>query len=617
MEHGLGLMSQILALMAVAVLVTVAAQRSHLPYTIAVVLTGLGVSFLSTRPEFTRVTVHPELILGVFLPGLLFEAAYHLDLKRLRDNSLMIMSLAIGGTLISAGVIGVILSYALGMSLAEALLFGVLISATDPVAVISIFKELGVNKRLRIIAEGESMLNDGVSIVLFGILISSIVDGTPITIAGVTSAFFVTVAGGAVLGLITGVIAGELVRRSENHLVDLALTVILAYGTYVIAEGLLHGAVSPVIAVVVAGLYVGNYQDRAMYSAKTSITIVMFWEFVVFLINSAVFLLIGMTIEPTDFIQYAIPLAITIVVVLFARAVIVYPLGTFVNLKKKNVPGKWNHVLFWGGLRGAVSMALVLSLPEELEAGGLIKVLAFGYVLFSLLVQGLTIRPLLRKLDIIKISQYRQEYEERRAEMVIARSALDAIDHLRESHTLTGPVCDFLQQVYEGQMDDRWNEVRDLISRDPQLAKRDIRLAQREIATHQKKALLNQMRQGLLSQESYEKLEEKVDQWLAETYDPGWEPPLVLNRAREMQLDSIVGLELVELTLADADAAVGQSVRDLSKHLPEECLLVSIRRNGIVLIPRGTTIFQPGDLVTALVDQQNLNVFHQTLRNPS
>ncbi len=615
MEHGLGLMSQILALMAVAVLVTVATQRSHLPYTIAMVLTGLGVTFLSTRPEFTRATIHPELILGVFLPGLLFEAAYQLDLKRFKDNSLMIMSLAIGGTLISAVVIGVILSYALDLSLAEALLFGVLISATDPVAVISIFKELGVNKRLRIIAEGESMLNDGVSIVLFGILISSIVDGTPITIASVTSAFLVTVAGGAILGLVTGAIIGELLRRSENHLVDLALTVILAYGTYVIAEVPLQGAVSPVIAVVVAGVYVGNYQDRTVYSAKSSITIVMFWEFVVFLINSAVFLLIGMTIEPADFIEYAIPLAITIVVVLLARAMIVYPMGYLVNRKQKNVPGKWHHVLFWGGLRGAVSMALVLSLPDGLEAGGLIKVLAFGYVLFSLLVQGLTIRPLLRKLGIIKISQYRQEYEERRAEMVIARSALDAIDHLRESHTLTGPVCDFLQQVYEGQMEDRWNEVRDLISRDPQLAKRDIRLAQREIATHQKKALLNQMRQGLVSQESYEKLEEKVDQWLAETYNPEWEPPLVLNRAREMQMDS--GLELIELTLADTDAAVGKSVKDLSTHLPEECLLVSIRRNGIVLIPRGTTVFQTGDLVTALVDQQNLNVFHRTLRNPS
>jgi CPA1 family monovalent cation:H+ antiporter len=465
------------------------------------------------------------------LPGLLFEAAYRLDLRELRDNLRTILMLAVPGVLLSMFIIGALLNQILGIRLVEALLFGVLISATDPIAVTALFRELGVSKRLSIIVEGESLFNDGAAIVLYGILLGVATGDQAFSLAGSITNFFATVAGGAVLGLVAGLIVGEMMRRTEDHLIDIALTTILAYGTYLVAEELLHGAVSPVIAVVVAAIYVGNYGSNGGYSATSTVTIVSFWEFVAFLINSAIFLLIGLDVAPADLLKNIRPVMIGVGVILLARALVVYPLGFLVNWRVRKMPIEWAHVLFWGGLRGAVSVALILSLPapfevsRPLESRLLLEEMAYGYILFSLIVQGLTIRPLLDRLGLTRVGAQEREYERRQARMVMAHAAMHTIDNLHEQNVLSGPVCDNLRAAFKRQFNEHWSALEKLVATEPRLIDTNFRYVQREIAGAQKQSLLQMMRRGMLSEEIYSELVGEINEQIQRSYQEDWEPP--------------------------------------------------------------------------------------------
>ena len=352
-----------LLFLTVAVLVAYAATKLRIPYTIAMVLVGLGVSILGTSQGFQlAIDLEPEIILFIFLPGLLFEASYHIDLSLFRENLRAILLLAIPGVLISTATVGLLVYTGLGLPLEVALLFGIIISATDPVAVVALFKELGVDRRLGILVEGESLFNDGVAIVGYGILVGIAAGGGSFELADTLIDFFVTVAGGALLGLVLGFLFAELMKRTDNPLIDIALTTILAYGTYLLAEEGLHALVSPVIAVVVAGIIVGNYGARGRYAATSTTMIVTFWEFAVFLINSAIFLLIGLEVQSGLLLDNIGAVLLAIGAVLVARAVVVYGLRPLINRKPPIVPLKWTHAQFWGGMRGAVSVALVLLL---------------------------------------------------------------------------------------------------------------------------------------------------------------------------------------------------------------------------------------------------------------
>lgn len=541
-----GIETQIIGLLIVAVFVAATAQRFRIPYTVAMVLTGVVVGLLRLPPELSGLRLEPHLILVTFLPGLLFEAAFHIDINQLRDNIRTILILAVPGVIISTLIIGFLLQWLVGISLPEALLFGVLISATDPVAVTALFKELGVDKRLGIIIEGESLFNDGAAIVLYGILASVASGGEPFNLATSATTFFVTVAGGAALGLVFGMIFAELMKRTDEYVLDIALTTILAYGTYLFAEDLLSEAVSPVIAVVVAAIYVGNYGSRGGYSARSQVTIISFWDFVAFLINSAIFLLIGLEVEPQALIANGRVVLIAIGVVLFARLVVSYGLRMIVNRSIRAIPKEWSPVLFWGGLRGAVSMALVLSLPVNLESRGLMEVMAFGYVAFSLVGQGLTMRPLLRVLGITKPSEQKMEVERRRAEIAMAQAAIEALEDLQRDHILSDPVCTQLNQMFNDQIDEEWQELSKIVVADPSLVDSNIRLVQREITNHQKQALERLSRRGILSDHAYEELVGQLDDRDSRVMRGDWQPRSVLLRS--FQEEPQRGLDVTEST---------------------------------------------------------------------
>jgi CPA1 family monovalent cation:H+ antiporter len=362
-----------------------------------------------------------------------------------------------------------------------------------------------------VIVEGESLFNDGVSIVLYGILVGVALGRVDFNLAQGITDFLVTVAGGAALGAAVGFLTAELMRHTEKPLIDLALTSIVAYGLYLFAEEALHGRVSPVIAVVIAAIVIGNYGLRGRHSATSTATIVVFWEFVVFLINSAVFLLIGLEIRIDSLLENVVPVAITIGAVLLARAVVVYVLGFLANRFKPGFTLKWAHVMFWGGLRGAVSVALALSLPITLESRQLLITMTFGYVLFSLIGQGLTMGPLLDLLGMTHRSERAHEFEELLAQSAAAQASITALKRMEDEHLISSMLGEQLEALYRPRIEEIHTRLREIVVEEPALVETNVRLIQREIVNSQKRAIRSLLNRGSISEDVYQESIGKID----------------------------------------------------------------------------------------------------------
>jgi CPA1 family monovalent cation:H+ antiporter len=324
----------------------------------------------------------------------------------LRRDALPVLTLATLGVVISAVIVGGGIVGILGWPVSSALIFGVLIAATDPVAVIAMFKDTGVEGRLRLLVESESLLNDGVAAVLFALVLAwaQAAGAELATPAKVASALFVSSGGGIVVGLVCGGAAILLAGRTSDHLVETALTTVAAYGSFLLAESL-H--VSGVLATVTAGLLMGNLGvlrelDEGPLSSRGREFVLAFWDFAAFIANSLIFLLIGVTLAGIRFDRLGwTALLIAIGLVLVGRALSVYPLCLPFIRSRWAVPLGEQHVLWWGGLRGALALALALALPSSIAMRNEIVVATFGVVAFSVVVQGLTMPLLLRLLGLL------------------------------------------------------------------------------------------------------------------------------------------------------------------------------------------------------------------------
>ena len=373
-----------------AALVGLVARRVALPYTVGLVLFGLLAGVVLPAQQ---ITITPQLVLTVLLPGLVFEAAYRIEIEPLRRTFRGIALLAAPGVVITAAVVAVVLHLATGLRLDLGFVVGSMVAATDPAAVIATFKRVGAPRGLSTLVDGESLFNDGTSLVVFAIAVRAIVE--PVTPADAILAFIVAVIGGAALGGAAGFVASRIVATVDDHLIELTISLALAYGTYLVADALHE---SGVIATVVAGVVLGNYGRRIGMSERTQEAIDTVWEFAAFLLTALAFLLVGLVITFPRLLDALPWIAWGIVGVLVGRAVVIYGLlGTASRLLRRSryarmpIPTPWLHVLFWAGLRGAVAVAMALSLPLDIPQRDLLQEITFGIVLFTLLAQGTTI----------------------------------------------------------------------------------------------------------------------------------------------------------------------------------------------------------------------------------
>ncbi len=391
------LLAKTIGLLVVAILVAIAARRLRLPYTVGLVVAGMSLAFSHID---LGISLTHDIIFDVILPPLLFEAALNLRWGDLKRDAAPILLLSIGGVLISAGVTYLGMRLLLGWPAAPAIIFAVLIAATDPVAVIAIFKDLGIEGRTRLLVESESLFNDGAAAVLFALALTWISGTTP----GASPQWYLLLSmagGGVITGGLVGLGALVVAGRTGDHLVETAVTVAASYGAFLLAENFHF---SGVLATVSAGLVVGAVGVRATgrrlgLSRQGRLFAIEFWEFLAFLANSAVFLLIGVSASRIHFntLGYT-SLCVTILLVLLGRAASVYPLSLALWPSRWRIAVAQQHVLFWGGLRGALGLALALSLPDSLPMRGAVVIATFGVVTFSVIVQGVSMPLLLRRV---------------------------------------------------------------------------------------------------------------------------------------------------------------------------------------------------------------------------
>jgi len=447
----------------VATLSQISSFFRQIPYTLLLVIVGLGLAFVDIR----LVNLSPELILEIFLPPLLFEAAWNIRWRNLKKNLFPVVLLAVIGVVISVVGIGLSLNVFTGLSLPVALLVGAILAATDPVSVIALFRELGVGERLTVLMEGESLFNDGVAVVAFSLLVGIPLGTQEFSVTNTLVQFVMFTGVGIGVGGLIGFGISYLTQRFDLPLVEQSLTLVSAYGTYLITEEL---GGSGVIGVVTVGLILGNFGSRIGMNPRTRLLVSEFWEFIAFFVNSIVFLLIGDQINIRGLADNGMLILVTIVALVIIRAISIYGLGTISNLiTQQDISWREETVLWWGGLRGSVSIALALSVPVILEGRQDIIEAVFGVVLFTLLVQGLTMQKVIEKLGLIGDRAQRRTY----SELIARRSALERVlqhlDAVKPSPSIDEEFKNYQRGLVQGQLESVNQEITQLQQSYPQL----------------------------------------------------------------------------------------------------------------------------------------------------
>jgi CPA1 family monovalent cation:H+ antiporter len=381
----------ILLIITFAFVAAILSEKLKLSYTTILIAIGFALSFLSVPTGLHDIPLDTDVILGLVVPPMIFEAAMRTRYEVFKTVQRTVLALAVFGVGISALASAAVLQIGLGLPLAVAFTFGVIVSPTDPVSVVNVLKRVRAPERLTTILESEAYFNDATAVILYSIVVSLSV--SPIQSIGL---FVYTFGGGVLIGLFVSTIAELLYRLVTEPLAETTFTTVVMFGSYALAESI---GVSGLVAVAIAGFYMGNRTMRVAMSEKTRETMVTFWEILTFMAASLAFLLLGLKADWWLLVTFVPFILVAFLVMLLARVVSVYPIVAFTRFFGEAIPGSWTRVLAIAGLRGAVSVALALSLPES-PFKATIVAMTFGVAILSLIVQGESLQVRLKKIRL-------------------------------------------------------------------------------------------------------------------------------------------------------------------------------------------------------------------------
>jgi len=509
-------------LLMLASAVAMFARRWEVPYTVALVVTGLVISVLREHfyPQFD-IGLHltPELLFVVFLPVLIYEAAFDFNLRDFFDNYKAIVTLAAPGLVLGIFVAGG-LTYGvseilgLGLGFTGSLLVAAMLSATDPVAVISLLREVGAPRRLSVLMEGESLLNDGVAVVVFGVILVAL--GLDHTHAHLSATFILQflsweIIGAILIGAGVGGAISWVTMRVDDHLIEITLTTLAAFGSFLLADKV-HA--SGVIACLTAGMLTGNFGARYGMSATTRVSVASFWEYLAFLANSFVFLLIGLEVIPSRLLGNWLPILLVWIVLVATRSLLVSGSLPLLSRLEGCMP-RWSAAaITWGGLRGGIAMVLALSIPREWGFRDLAIDIVFGVCLLTILVQGTSMYRLLNWLGLARDLSGQRRLQEIRGRLRGLQAALRFLDRQRESGTVDkelyeevhGELLDELRQLEEQRTETK--DVEKLMRRE------ELSEMQRQLLQVRKAALRQARSDGHVGEKTVRRLIGELDEKL-------------------------------------------------------------------------------------------------------
>jgi CPA1 family monovalent cation:H+ antiporter len=506
----LGIEAQALWLLIIAAAVAMFTKYIRLPYTIALVVVGLAMGALDLLPHML---LTPELVFHIFLPILLFEAAFNIDILDLQKTARSIAVLALPGVLLAATVTAIVtyLGFKLwkggpDLSWGHALLFGTIVAATDPISVLALFREFGVTRRLSLIIEGESLFNDGVTVVLFGVILS-MVQGDDFNALTAIGQFVVSVVGGGGIGVLLGLAMAKIMSLVDDHLIEITLTTILAFSAYLLAE---HLHVSGVIAVIGAGIMTGNYSTKLAMSPTTRISVSDFWEYAAFVVNSVLFVMVGIEVKIVDFAPLWVAALLAVAAMTCGRAAAVFVTAPIIGRVDKVLPGSWQGVLFWGGIRGAICMVLALSLPRDLALRQLLITMIFAVVIFTLLVQGLSMKALLKKLGLIPIKT-KETYEARKGEIYALGRVRLELEQMHNRGALSQRNYEILAPRLQDRLKDLKVDLHEVAAIEQEAVAEELDRAEERLLHAEKDGIREAYLSGIISEGVMKKLLSSVD----------------------------------------------------------------------------------------------------------
>lgn len=507
----MGIEISILILLIIASIVAILAERFNLPFTIALVAMGLifGSMRLFIVPHLSK-----ELLYYIFLPPLIFQTALHLKLEDLRRDFPVILTLVIPGVILSTVVTAFVFVgfgekfFHNNISFIIGLLFGAAVAATDPVAVINIFEKLGVPNRLRFLLDSESLLNDGTAIVVFTIVLE-ILNKQFTSYEFAVMNFFYVVGMGLIIGYFIGLIIDEIIKRVDNPMIVITLTTVAAYLSFIIADKM---ELSGVMSTVAAGLVIGTRSFANPIYPTIKVTTETFWEYITFLANMFIFLLIGFTVDIHMLLNYWQWILVAYVAMMVARFFVVFVTWGIFSFTTYKFPFSWSVIMGLGGIRGALTMVLAMSLPDNFKYKELIVTLVFGIVLLSIFIQG-SIMPLFLKIfNLTKHNEKLTEFEIIKTKILITQKIISELNELQSKKLITDKIYQELIQEYRNKL----NELNEMLNQfqidtDEDVKKEEKLKIKRELLMEEKQFLMDLYHKGEISIAVYKKLAQDID----------------------------------------------------------------------------------------------------------